>query len=305
MRQGGIGFAPSRIDRGEVSHVIAGTQGELVILDAQGTPTGSVSTPFPAPTIDGLVLKDRWIGIWLDREFRQARMAALPINEKWGDGVTREELRLSIGSPGEDILPSNSIWHRVLDAEPMTMGAFEENIVFATLSGIYMIDSEANEIWRAPIPKWPMISKLSQYDSVSSINEFSGGLAVWSQAGGVSVLDPSNGIEIYNRVLEFGDKVCNAIYSKEAGWLVILHGGTVAVMDEIEGEHSIHKTKGPVMDSEFVDGRWIWTGWRHDGDLSGGKVRSRRRRNIGVALLGGMVLSNDGSWSDWSSLTPN
>ncbi len=304
MRQRGVGFAPSRIDRGEVSHVIAGTQGELVILDTQGVQRGRARTPFPAPTIDGLVLKDRWIGIWLDREFRQARMAALPINEMWGDGVTRRELRLSIGTSEEDIVPSNSIWHRVLDSEPMKMGAFEENIVFATLSGIYMIDSEANEIWRSPIPRWPRISKLSQYDNVSSINEFPGGLAIWSQAGGVSVLDPSNGVEIYNRVLEFEDKVCNAIYSKEAGWLIIFHGGTVAVMDKIEGACSIHKTRGPVMDSEFVDGRWTWTGWRHDGDLSEGKVRSRNRRNIGVALLGGMVLSNDGSWSDWSSLTP-
>tara|TARA_Y100000588_G_scaffold248554_1_gene263039 strand:- start:707 stop:1696 length:990 start_codon:yes stop_codon:yes gene_type:complete len=303
MRHRRVGFAPSRIDRGGVSHVIAGTQGELLILDSKGNPRGGVSTPFPAPTIDGLVLKDRWIGIWLDREFRQARMAALPIDEIWGDGVTREELRLSIGSPEGYVVPSNSIWHRVLDSEPMKMGAFEDNIVFATLSGIYMIDSEANEIWRSPIPRWPAISKISQYDNLISINEFSGGLAVWSQAGGVSVLDPSNGVEIYNRVLEFGDKVCSVIYSKEAGWLVILHGGTVAVMDKIEGGHSIHKTKGPVMDSEFVDGRWAWTGWRHDGDLAEGKVRSRRRRNIGVALLGGMVLSNDGTWSDWASLT--
>ena len=298
---GQVDFTPIRIDAGESGSVIAGTRGELAVLDSDGSSLGERKIPFPAPTIDGLVLEDRWIGIWLDREFRQARMAALPLGENWSEGESREHLRLSIGSGGEDVVPTNSIWHRVMDSEPMKIGGCGGNVVFATISGIYMIDPGANEIWRTQLPRWPSISSLGLFDNVVSINEFSDGLAVWSQAGGVSVLDPNNGMEIYNRVLELGDKVCNAEYSKEAGWIVMLHGGDIVVMGGIEGEHTTHRTTGPVMDSKFIDGRWVWTGWRHDGALCDGEVLSSPRGNIGVAVLDGMVLANDGTWSQWSA----
>ena len=295
-----VDFTPSRIDKGEGRHVISGTQGELLILDADGSPIDRGKTPFPAPSIDGLVLEDRWIGIWLDREFRQARMAALPMEKMLEDGVSREELRLSIGSGEREVVPSNSIWHRTLDSEPMKMGECGANIVFATLSGIYMIDQDAKEVWRSKLPRWAAISDLGQFDYIVSINEFPGGLVVWSHAGGVSVLDPTSGTEIYNRVLELGDKICKVAFSEESGWLVMLHGGTIAVMGSIEGEYAVHGTGGPVMDAAFVDGRWSWTGWRHDGKLSDGVVQIHPRDNIGVALLVGKVLANDGTWSDWS-----
>ena len=209
-------FSPERVSKGSDIHVLSGTKGELVKINRQGHRLGSVVTPFPTPIIDGLILDNVWIGIWLDREFRQARMAALPLDVEWKEGASREELRSAINSQGgADVIPSNSLWHRVLDAEPMKMGKSGGNVVFATVSGVYMINSHANEVWRGMIPRWPSISNISGYDEIVGIVEFSGGVSIWSKAGGVSVLDPSNGLEIFSRVMAFGDTVAGVTFSDD------------------------------------------------------------------------------------------
>ena len=68
-------------------------------------------------------------------------------------------------------------------------------------------------------------------------------------------------------------------------------------MDEIEGEFQIYKTGGPVLDAEFYNGEWRWTGWRHDGRISGDRMLEIVNMDgIGVGILGGLVLTNDGHW---------
>ena len=299
---GGIDFAPVRISRGGGIHVLYGTQGELAKINRRGETLGSVVTPFPTPIVDGLIIDQVWIGIWLDREFRQARMAALPMGKEWEGGSSREDLRGALNSlDGSSVLPSNSLWHRVMDSEPMKMGRSGDNIVFATVSGIYMIDCEANEIWRGMLPRWPSISNISAYDEIVGVVEFSGGISVWSKAGGVSVLDPSTGLEIFSKVIDFGDRVSNVIFSDDGGWFVMLHEGAIALMDNIEDEHQIYRTRGPVLDAEFYEGDWRWTGWRQDGCLSESGVEISERDNVGIAVIEGMVLANDGSWSGFRS----
>ena len=299
---GGVDFAPVRISRGGGIHVLYGTQGELAKINRRGETLGSVVTPFPTPIVDGLIIDQVWIGIWLDREFRQARMAALPMEKEWEGGSSREDLRGALNSlDGSSVLPSNSLWHRVMDSEPMKMGRSGDNIVFATVSGIYMIDCEANEIWRGVLPRWPSISNISAYDEIVGVVEFSGGISVWSKAGGVSVLDPSTGLEIFSKVIDFGDRVSNVIFSDDGGWFVMLHEGAIALMDNIEDEHQIYRTRGPVLDAEFYEGDWRWTGWRQDGCLSESGVEISERENVGIAVIEGMVLANDGSWSGFRS----
>ena len=298
MRGSGVDFAPVRISRGSEIHVLSGTQGELVKINRKGEALEPVSTPFPTPIIDGLIIDRIWIGIWLDREFRQARMAALPIDIAWENGSSREELRTAINShKGSDLVPPNSLWHRVLDSEPMKMGKSGDNVVFATVSGIYMIGVQATEVWRGLLPRWPSISSISAYDKIVGIVEFPGGISIWSKAGGVSVLDPTNGLEIFSRVIDFGDSVSGVIFSDDGGWFVMLHEGSIAIMDKIEGEQRIYRTGSPVLDAEFENGDWRWTGWRQDGFLSSTGVYISERENVGIAIIDGMVLANDGSWS--------
>ena len=303
MGPGEIGFSPSGVSRGDDFDVLTGTQGEVVRIDKATGQLGIVSTPFPTPIVDSAIVGDRWFGMWLDRELRQARMAAIPLNEEWADGPSREQMRASINSTNGDVLkPAMSIWHRTLDSEPMKMGVSGENIVFTTVTGVYMVDTDANEIWRGMLPRWPDISSLFTFDQIVGVIDFPGGLSIWSRAGGVSVLDPSNGLEIFSRTIHFGDKVSGISYSKDGGWFVMLHEGSIAVMDKIEGDFRLYKTGGPVIDAQFIDDSWRWTGWRHDGNLTGEVVEVVERDSVGVALVNGRVLTNDGSWSEWGPL---
>ena len=77
----------------------------------------------------------------------------------------------------------------------------------------------------------------------------------------------------------------------------MLHEGSVAIMDKIEDEHVIYRTGRPVLDAEFSNGYWRWTGWRQDGELSSSEVTISERGNVGIAIIDGMVLANDGSWT--------
>jgi len=296
---GEIGFSPSGVAKGDGVHVLTGTQGEVVKIDREGIRLGPVVSPFPSPIVDSTIVGDRWCGMWMDRELRQARMAAIPLDDDWVDGPEREQLRTSIHSTNDDFLkPAKSIWHRSLDSEPMKIGVSGENIVFTTVNGVYMIDSAANEIWRGMLPRWPDISSLFAFDQIVGIVEFSEGLSIWSKAGGVSVLDPSTGLEIFSRTIQFGDKISGVSYSEKGGWFVMLHEGSIAVMDKIEGDFSHYKTGSPVLDAQFIDGSWRWTGWRHDGSLTGQVVDILERDDVGVAVINGSVLTNDGSWSE-------
>ncbi len=301
MDREGLGFPPCRIDRGGQVHVAVGTQGEMVKLGPTGRPMGLVRRPFPAPIMEGVTLADRWVGFWVEREFHEARMAALPLEGDWIDGPCRVDLRLS-SLAGSGIQPAGAIWHRILDAEPMAIGRAGDNIVFSTLGGgIYMVDSEAREIWRAQRPVWPEISLLGVQDRLISIVECPDGIAVWSQAGGVAVLDPCDASLLRLKVLELDDKISNAIYAKGGGWLLMLHGGTIVLLGGVDDNPEVLQTRGPVFDAQYDGGEWKWTGWRHDGRLSGGRVFTVPRDEVGVAILDGRVMTNDGEWSDYSA----
>jgi len=298
----GVDFAPTRIDYGENTHIIAGTQGEICKIDSKGVEIGKTSVPLPSPCIDGTVIGDSWVGIWLDREFRHARMCSLPLQSEWNDGPSREELRKSITFSEDDLVgPESAIWHRELDSEPLKIGAISDGLVFATTSGLYKINKDAKEIWRGMTPRWPEISDIGNFDRIVGIIEFSRGLAIWTQAGGVSVLDPSNGLEIFSRVIRLGDKISKVCYSEDGGWLILLHGSSIAIMDNIEDTPKIQKILGPSICAEFSDNSWFWTGWRSDGIIANGEISYTERRSIGVGILDRKVLTNNGSWSDFGS----
>ena len=296
----GIGFPPLRIDKGENANILAGTQGELLRVDGNGTPIGTTAKPFPAPCVDGVCLDDRWVGVWLDREFGECRMAALPLDGEWLDGPSREELRL-VPSSGGDLRPAGSIWSRTLDAEPMKMGRSGEDLVFTTASGMYMVDKEANEIWREELPLWPEISRMGVFDKIICVQGIPGGVVILSQAGGVVVIDPSNGSTIFSKVLDISDKIAGVSYSEVSGWMMMMHGGSLLTVQRIEEEETIVKTPGPALDAVIVDGEWRWTGWRHDGILTDGRPNYSSRDGIGVGIIGEKVLTNDGFWGEFGA----
>lgn len=293
-----LGFQPMRVDRGDSATVIIGSSGELVRIDEVGTPLHRPVKPFPASVTGGAVLDDIWVGTWVEHELEQARMAALPLAGEWLAGGGREMLRKS--AELTDLMPSSSIWSKFLDAEPMAVSRAGDGLFFATLRrGIYKIDKDATEIWRAPYPKWPDLSGVSSRDYLVSSKEVGGEIIIWSMAGGVEVVDSKDGADVLSTVVSLPDSISDVRHSDDGGWLLLLNNGRIALLDDLESEPMVVRTPGPVSDAVYEGEFWRWTGWRHDGTLCGDEVQCTSREQIGVALVGDRVLTNDGIWEDF------
>ena len=290
-----LGFQPIRADRGESATVIVGSSGELVRIDGFGATLHQSVKPFPASVTGGAVLDDVWVGTWVEHELQQARMAALPLAGEWKSGGSREMLRQKPETA--DLMPSSAIWSKFLDAEPMAVSRAGDGVVFATLrKGIYKIDEGATEVWRAPYPEWSHLSGLASRDHLVSSNEVEGQIFVWSMAGGVTVLDSEDGRHILSTIVSLPDSLSGVRHSNEGGWLLLLNSGNIALLEDFESRPTVVQTLGPVSDAIYDGKCWKWTGWRHDGALIDGEVQYIAREQIGVALVGDKVLTNDGAW---------
>lgn len=298
MCEAPLGFQPIRADRGESATVIVGSSGELVRIDEFGATLHQPVKPFPASVTGGAVLGGVWIGTWVEHELQQARMAALPLAGEWESGGGREMLRQKFETA--DLMSSSAIWSRFLDAEPMAVSRAGDGVIFATLrKGIYKIDEGATEVWRAPYPAWSHLSGLASRDYLVSSNEVDGQIFVWSMAGGVTVLDSEDGRHILSTIVSLPDSLSGVRHSNEGGWLLLLNSGNIALLEDFESEPTVVQTPGPVSDAIYDGKCWKWTGWRHDGALIDGEVQCIAREQIGVALVGDKVLTNDGDWDNF------
>ena len=295
MEDSGIGFAPIKIDSGKNIHVISGVSGQLLKVDDQLNRLGEVSQPFPALITSSTIVKEKWIGVWVERDLRQARMAAFDLNEAWSDGETKAELRSN--KLDSALHPSSSIWSQILDSEPTALSNVENSICFSTINrGIYRINDESKEIWRAEIPEWKQISKINSLDEIIGFLNTEEGTILFSKAGGFAVIDGSSNI-VKKGVLKLPEVVTGVQYEKEKGWFIKLNGKYFATLSKLTDSPKIYKVLGPIYDVKSIQEDWIWTGWRHDGKLSkDGSIIMESRENIGIGIVGDNVLTNDGEW---------
>tara|TARA_B100001758_G_scaffold123352_1_gene106111 strand:- start:489 stop:1391 length:903 start_codon:yes stop_codon:yes gene_type:complete len=295
MRDSEIGFAPIKIDSGEEIHVISGVSGQLLKVDENLNPIAEISQPFPAMITSSTIVGDKWIGIWVERELRQARMAAFDLNEEWSDGGKKASLRNNkVNFP---LHPSSSTWSQILDSEPTALSEIDNSICFSTINrGIYRIDSESNEIWRAEIPKWKDIEKIDSSDEIIGFVNTEDGIVLISKAGGFAIMDKESNI-IQKGLLKMPEVITGFLYEKDKGWFIKLNGKYFATLSSLNETPKIYKVLGPVYDVKYIKGDWIWTGWRHDGKLNkDGKLTLKSRENIGIGIIGDNVLTNDGEW---------
>ena len=292
-----IGFNPIRIDRGEEHSLIVGSDGEMLEIDSQKEQVSEgVMYPFPGVSSCGVVSSDQWIGSWVDRSVRKAYMGSFPLGEKWESADTD-----SGGSENRDVdqsVSKSASWTRELQSEPLAMCTVDGNIVFACLgSGIYMIDGNASEIWRSPYPRWRELEDLVGIDSIVSLLRKEDKIYAFSSSGGYSVISTITGHEINNGILSnLPDRVHDVRYDQDSGWIIMLYGKNMAVMSDLNSKPAIFRVPGPVMDVSPCEGGWKWTGWRHDGYLSNGRLSTFGRNEIGISLVGSMVLTNSGTW---------
>ena len=299
-----LGFTPQMVNRNGNTIIVIGTSGELAKLNFDYEYISPYSKPFPTTIMSGVLFENIWIGIWIDRELQDARMAGIPLEINWENGIGRDILRTSaIGD--SDIRPKNSAWQKILTAEPMGLSKVGENIVFATKNkGIYMINQEGEEIWRDHYPVWRDVDISAEMNPIVSIIEDDSNIVIWSAAGGVMELNQERVIQV-SKIFTIKDKISNVKFSKEGGWFIMMHGKSIAIIKDINDDPFIIETPGPVLDAFFEPGKgaWKWTGWRHDGEM---KIKDndfsfKKRENIGIHISNSKILTNDGFWEDYSS----
>ena len=292
-----IGFNPIRIDRGGEHSMIVGSDGQMLEIDSQNEQVNEGAMyPFPGVSSCGVVSSDHWIGSWVDRSMRKAYMGSFPLGEKWESANSDSD-----GSENRDVdqsVSKSASWTRELQSEPLAMCTVDGNIVFACLgSGIYMIDGNASEIWRSPYPRWRELEDLVGIDSIVSLLLKEDEIYAFSSSGGYSVISMATGHEINNGILSnLPDRVHDVRYDQDSGWIIMLHGKNVAIMNDLNSNPAIFRVPGPVMDVFPCKGGWKWTGWRHDGYYSNGRLSTFGRNEVGISLFNNIVLTNSGTW---------
>lgn len=295
-----IGFNPVRIDRGERHSLIVGSDGQMLEMDNHKEQVSEGAMyPFPGVSSCGVVSSDSWIGSWVDRGMRKAYMGSFPLGEKWESANSDSDV--SGNRDVDQSVSKSASWTRELQSEPLAMCTVDENIVFACLgSGIYMIDGNASEIWRSPYPRWRELEDLVGIDSIVSLLRKGDEIYAFSSSGGYSVVSIITGHEINNGILSnLPERVRDVRFDQNSGWIIMLYGKNMAIMSDLNSKPVIFRVPGPVMDVSPYDGGWKWTGWRHDGYLSNGKLNTFGRNEVGISLMGDLVLTNSGSWSSF------
>lgn len=300
-----LNFTPSMVNRNGESIIIIGSSGELVKMNSKYEQIGQQTKPFPTSITSGVLFDNIWIGIWIDRELQDVRMAGIPLEIDWEDGIGRDALRVSSTNNDLDIIPKNALWQKILNSEPMGLGKIGENIVFTTINkGIYMIDQKGEEIWRDYYPIWRDLDITPDMNPIVSIIENDNGIVIWSAAGGVMELDHERTMKRSN-IIKLKDKISNVKYSKEGGWFVMMHGKAIGILSDIDTKPLFIETPGPVLDAYFDSNEksWKWTGWRHDGEsqVENNTFSFKNRENIGIHISNSKILDNDGNWEDYSS----
>ena len=293
-----VGFNPVRIDKGEEHSLIVGSDGQMLEIDNQNERvTDEVMYPFPDVSSCGVVSSDSWIGSWVDRGMRKAYMGSFPLGVKW-ESAGSDSDETENGDIDKSLSRSAS-WTRELQSEPLAMSMVEGNIVFACLgSGIYMIDGNASEIWRSPYPRWRELEDLVGIDSIVSLIDKEDEIYAFSSSGGYSVVSMTTGHEVNNGILSnLPERVHDVRFNKDSGWIIMLHGKKIALLNDLDSKPAIYRVPGPVVDVSPYEGGGKWTGWRHDGCLSNGKLSTVVRNEVGISIIGDMVLTNSGSWS--------
>ena len=295
-----IGFNPVRIDKGEEHSLIVGSDGQMLKMDNhKGQVSEGAMYPFPGVSSCGVVSSDSWIGSWVDRSMRKAYMASFPLVEKWESANPDSDV--SGNRDVDQSVSKSASWTRELQSEPLAMCTVDENIVFACLgSGIYMIDGNASEIWRSPYPRWRELEDLVGIDSIVSLLRKGDEIYAFSSSGGYSGVSIITGHEINNGILSnLPERVRDVRFDQDSGWIIMLYGKNMAIMSDLNSKPAIFRVPGPVMDVSPYDGGWKWTGWRHDGYLSNEELNTFGRNEVGISLMGDMVLTNSGSWSSF------
>ena len=245
-------------------HAIAiGVDGELCRLDEHWIPIEEQARPFPMSIQHAIVSGDVLIATWIDRELLLARMACMPLDEPFRNGVERGDLRIA-RELEHAILPEGALWAHVLDAEPLALTGMDDGFAFVLWNrGIYAFDVTGVERWRASPPEWPELSHLPMSQETVALHETKTTIEVWSRAGGCLRLSKANGSKISSGHFELEGGL-SSVYGTEAERLLLLSDGRCYQYRDGSKIADL-STKGPIQHALQIDqGIWVLSGWREE-----------------------------------------
>ena len=279
-------------------HAIAiGVDGELCRLDEHWTPIEAYARPFPMSIQHAIVVGDVLIATWIDRELLLARMACMPLDRPFRNGVERGDLRIA-RELEHAILPEGSLWAHVLDAEPLALTGMDDGFAFVLWNrGIYAFDVTGVERWRASPPEWPELSHLPMSQETVALLETKTTIEVWSRAGGCLRLSKSNGSKIGSGHFELEGGLSN-VYGTDTERLLLLSDGRCYQYRDGERVADL-STKGPIQHAlRMNQDIWVLSGWREEIALRQTGVRVLKQNEVVVQHLVKdeqlWLLTNDG-----------
>ena len=291
-----VSFTPTRVDNCAEYYVVIGSLGELAKLDRTGNLIGEVCTPFASTITHSIPLDDSWIGIWVEPEMRLARMAGLKIEETWRNGPSSSELRTS-DNPMQ-LHPENSTWSHALDAEPTCITGLGDVFCFVLRGrGVYLMDSEANEVWRSSLPN-SNVGRINGIETAISISNSEDKLSIWYDNGLIVDISLDTGLEIDRRKIKISERIERVFHGSDSHILALSQGGFL--LSDNEGIVEPYKTPGPLLSARQKDGIWELTGWRFDAIIRETSLDISSRDQLGVGFIEGKILTNDGTLSEFS-----
>ena len=263
MSERRLPIAPARLRRGSESIIATTFDGDLVRLDPETLEiVEGPAQPFPGNIEMLTICGDEIVGFWIENEMAIGRMAWLDGTEGIVNGIPRDELRrwmLTRQRPVPQV--KGARWSRAIDRLPLAMTAHKDTVVFALEGlGVYCIDSNGTERWRAALPTWKELSGLQFGGEPAAIVSHQESIRVWSIAGGWIDLDDSGEITVEG-IVESPDRLLGAWWHNDGGWLVAFANGDLCHVDN-EGVEWRHTTKGPTQSAEWINERWHVAGWR-------------------------------------------
>ena len=299
--------------------VLIDTEGGLCLLHSERYNTiDPIRFPFPGVVTNALLLDSHTlIATWVEREISLARLAALDLRETLQDGVELPDLRMAMESGQIDYHQvEGAIWSHVLDAEPLALCAFDDDLIFCTHHrGIYRVTSNSDEVWRRKPLTWESLDELPDGDVIVSM--ISKGDAIWafSLGGGWAEIDALDGSVRRRGALQFKSSVNQVWIGDDNDWLFGLSQNRMAWWIPDQDQLQMEFVQGPIQDAIVSKGNWLITGWREDivwekSDSSDehSELKCTPRAEIGTRIVnrngeGHWVLDNRGQWTPFATMS--
>ena len=297
-----LSFPPQKlIELGNERMLITGMDGELQIINENLEPESEYKIPFPTSISQSTVSNNILFACWMDLELMIARMAAIELDSEFKEGSTRSELRVKLNHENQPQV-TGSRWSHILDSEPLAMIAGSNYVAFTTWKrGVYCIDHDSNELWRAPEIKWK--NHLKNANIVVSMNITKEGLLIWSKGAEWALINETNG-EILNQGSVDFQHILEKTFSYENKILLCCPEGNILWLNNLDANESWNtKQKGPVHDAKWDSEKKCWRlcVWREDMLWSKSSIETKSRKEIGKSIFKSkdswMVLDNSGAFS--------